>query len=65
MAAGDEGERGGGEVRGGVAAHPPAGDRAQGLAGRGGAPQQAHLPRLPQEARPRHQMQRQEDLDLG
>ena len=47
MAAGDEGERRRREVRGGDAAHPPAGDRPQGLAGRGGAAQQAHLPSLP------------------
>ena len=60
MAARDEGERRRREIRGGGAAHPPAGDRPQGLAGRGGAAQQAHLPRLPQEACPQRQMPREE-----
>ena len=59
MAARDEGERRRREVRGGDATHPAAGDRAQGLAGPGGALQQAHLPRLPQEARPQHKMPRE------
>ena len=59
MAAGDEGERRRREVRGGDAAHPPAGDRPHGLAGRRGAAQQARLPRLPQEARTEHQMPRE------
>ena len=65
MAAGDEGERGRRAVRGGLEARPPARDRPQGLAGRRGAPQQARLPRLPQEARPQQQMQREEHWPLA